>query len=145
MRNRDELIDAILRDEFKISLHKLQTDGQNAKVTRIRRALIVILRDDFNFKYKAILPIVNRKHANCVIQYNTHKILFESPLRDPAYIDVYNRLHKRYALLKDPELKARRIREIDNAVHALIMEKTQLCMELEFQEKNPKMYYKRIG
>lgn len=144
MRDREGLIDAILKDEFKISLAKLQTKGQTARVSRIRRALIVVLRNDFNFKYKAILPIVNRKHANCAIQYQTHKVLLENPLRDPEYIKVYNKLFKRLEALKDPELIRRRMREIDNSIHSLTMERDQLRLKLEFPEKNPKLYYKKV-
>lgn len=145
MKKFIDLISAILKDEFKLTLEELQREGQTGRIARIRRALVVILRDEFNFKYEAIAEVVNRKHPNCVIQYNTHLVALENPLRDPEYIKIYNQLSKRYKSLKDPVLMVRRIGEIDNSIHALMMERDLLRLELEFKEKKPKLYHKRIG
>mgnify|MGYP001793204910 CR=1 FL=1 len=127
----NEFIDLILQDEFKISLAQLQSKRQTGDVSRIRRALIVILRDDFQYKFEAIVQTVNRKHPNCVIQYHKHHELVVNPSRDPEYNKIYKKLSIRYKLLKDPQLKKYRIRELDLVIQTAMFERDQLRIELE--------------
>lgn len=91
IKNREDLLFKIVEDTYGINKQQLLKADRKRDVVDIRRALFVILREQYSLAKSG--EIMNRDHATTLYNYKMHHQLYGT---DDAYTRVYDAIIQEY-------------------------------------------------